>query len=133
MPPLFYAIQSGNRPAVRALLDEGADPNRRTRPGHTALMFAAGYGDAETVRMLLEHGANPRDAGGRASTALARAVGGSADVDHFTIARCQTDVVRALLDADPGLRLPADWNGRFARSAARIGGCRQILALVKER
>jgi hypothetical protein len=44
---------------VRFLLDCGADPNRATDQGFTALMYAAQAGRLEDVRLLLDRGANP--------------------------------------------------------------------------
>lgn len=51
---LMVAAYKGNREAVAALLDKGAEPNR---PGWTALHYAASVGNVEIVRMLLEKSA----------------------------------------------------------------------------
>lgn len=49
---LMMAAFKGNKPAVLALLDKGAQVNR---PGWTALHYAAAAGDTEIMRILLEH------------------------------------------------------------------------------
>ena len=42
--PLMRAARSGDAPAMRLLLEAGADPRLKTRDGNNALMFAAGVG-----------------------------------------------------------------------------------------
>ena len=61
--PLYAAIQNGNEPAVRYLLEHGADPNRmgntwKTGPG--VLGFAASAGNLGIVQALVEAGADVR-------------------------------------------------------------------------
>lgn len=58
---------------VRLLLEHGADPNRLTRWGYTALHQAIRRDNAvETVSLLLDHGATPAVAAhGRSATAMA--------------------------------------------------------------
>ncbi len=72
---LLAAIQAGSNARVKALLEEGADPNVTDSEGVPALMNAVLYGDAEMVRMLLGRGAvvNTRDSAG--GTALLWAAG----------------------------------------------------------
>ncbi|MGH9873341.1 MAG: ankyrin repeat domain-containing protein [Pyrinomonadaceae bacterium] len=55
---------------VRFLLDRGADPNRSTREGYTALMYAAQAGRLEDVRLLLDRGANPNAVARNKATAI---------------------------------------------------------------
>ncbi len=54
---LMRASAFGRKSAVRAMLDEGADPNARGPRGATALMFAASGGHLDVVKDLIEHGA----------------------------------------------------------------------------
>ncbi|TFW10560.1 ankyrin repeat domain-containing protein [Oxalobacteraceae bacterium OM1] len=51
---LMIASFKGNIPAVKALLEKGAEPNR---PGWTALHYAASEGHDEIVRILLDKSA----------------------------------------------------------------------------
>jgi hypothetical protein len=55
---LVEATKAGNAPAVKQLLETGADVNQLDPDGWTALNWAAGKGDLEMIRLLLEHGAD---------------------------------------------------------------------------
>ncbi|MDH3271469.1 MAG: ankyrin repeat domain-containing protein [Gemmatimonadota bacterium] len=55
--PLHLAARSGHPMIVAALLEAGADANRWTDTGVTALHFAAQANDAASVRALVQHGA----------------------------------------------------------------------------
>ena len=57
--PLAIASAENHDSAVTALLDAGADPNRKNDLGRTALMFASSYGYTDIVSQLLDHKANP--------------------------------------------------------------------------
>src|SRR5262249_46547401 len=54
------AAMAGNRDALRALLQSGADVNTSLADGMTALHYAAIKNDAEMASMLLVAGANPK-------------------------------------------------------------------------
>jgi ankyrin repeat protein len=56
-PPITYAAQCGNAPAVRALLAGGADPALGSRFGDTALAVARAAGQEHVVAILIEAGA----------------------------------------------------------------------------
>jgi uncharacterized protein len=56
--PVADATMRGDREAVRALLQQGADVNAAQGDGMTALHWAALEGDLETAKMLLYAGAN---------------------------------------------------------------------------
>lgn len=58
MSPLMLAALRGERAAVEALLDRGADPNHVNDDDHHALWFACVHGDPELVSLLLARGAN---------------------------------------------------------------------------
>lgn len=56
---LLVAARKGDLPAVRALLERGADVNAKTAYGATPLSYASDKGHVEVVRLLLERGADP--------------------------------------------------------------------------
>ena len=58
--PVADAAMRGDREAVRALLQKGADVNAARGDGMTALHWSAERGDAEMTDMLLYAGANPK-------------------------------------------------------------------------
>ncbi len=130
---LITAIHTHQMTMVEFLLEAGADPNMALPSGFTALMMAAGYGEPSVVRLLLAHGADARARTRDGRTPLNAAVGGSSDIDKFTVASCQSDTVKVLLDAAPTIRLREGWPDRFARLAARIGGCADVLRRVDAR
>ena len=114
-PPLMHAIHKNRSAAVAALLEAGADPNERASGGSTALIMAAGYGYAEMVRLLLAYGADPRMVDANGDSALTVAVSGVPDIDKFTLGSCQSETVKALLDAAPDLTVGTNLWGRMAR------------------
>ena len=136
--PLMHAIhtrQSAHSPAARlgaieALLEAGADPNGRSRKGATPLIMAAGYGATDMVELLLAAGANPRLQTPNGGTALSAAVGGTGDLDHFTLGQCQTDTVKAILARAPDLRLGDRLWDRLALRLARWSGCTDVVRMV---
>ena len=122
-PALMHAIHKNQLASAGALLDAGADPDARARDGQTALMMAAGYGNTAMVRLLLDRGADPRLETSRGLSALTLAVSGVADIDRFTLGKCQCETVKILLDRDPDLKLRDNiWNhlalhaAKFARA-----------------
>lgn len=56
---LQLAVLADSEPAVKALLAQGADPNRRDHVGKTVLFNAVGSVKPATIALLLRHGANP--------------------------------------------------------------------------
>src|SRR5262249_22750866 len=57
--PLMWAVNRGNLPLIRFLIDAGADVNAKDREKHnesTVLMYAQRI---DTAELLLRHGANP--------------------------------------------------------------------------
>ena len=91
---LVTAAQSGDNEAVRALLDQGMDPDFLEHGGITPLYMATLNGQQAIVELLLERGASPEGAEGKLGRPLCFAVSGS-----------HTGIVKALLQAgaDPKL------------------------------
>ena len=56
--PLIAAASLGRLPELVALLEHGAEVNRVSRDGETALTKAAKYNQVEAARLLIEHGAD---------------------------------------------------------------------------
>ena len=56
---LVSAVMRHDLPAVRELLESGADPEGRHPVGSSVLMTASKRGDVELLRLLLKHGADP--------------------------------------------------------------------------
>ena len=128
--PLLHAIHTGQAAAVDLLLQSGADPKRAAGELQPLLM-AVGTGNARIVRRLLEAGADPRSD----DAIFLTAVGGGAlsDLDNPLLGRCNTDVVRALLDRAPDLRLRESVRSRVALAFARLNNCGDVLRLACRR
>ena len=127
--PLLHAIHKGRRPAIDALLATGADVHKRS--GHLSpLMMAVGNGQVDIVRRLLAAGADPRaDGPGIFPTAVAG--GALTDIENPLLGRCNADVVKALLDHDPSLRLPRNARGHLSLLFARLNNCEDVLRLAR--
>jgi len=84
---LLAAVAANNREAVFRLLDDGANPNVRSRKGLTALMLAAGRANTEVVRALLDRGADALAVEPRAGNSVLHVAcqGGSAEVVHLLL------------------------------------------------
>jgi len=85
---LVLAAAAGQDAVLRALLQRGADIERRGDDGFTALGAAAFQGQRSAVRLLLRAGADPRRLGATGQTAL-----------HLASTAGRLDVVLALLQA----------------------------------
>lgn len=127
--PLLHAIHKGQRSAIDALLAGGADVHKRSG-GLSPLMMAVGNGQADLVRRLLAAGADTRADG---PGILATAVSGGAltDIENPLLGTCNADVVRALLERDPTLRLPRNPRGHLSLWFARFNNCAEVLRLVQ--
>jgi hypothetical protein len=68
--PLLIASMTGNKDAVTALLDLGADVNKPDREGLTALSWATLANRVEVVRLLLSRKADPDRVDSYGMTAL---------------------------------------------------------------
>jgi hypothetical protein len=126
--PLMHAIHKDQLPSVRTLLELDADVNR-SAGGTTPLIMAAGYGYTDIVEALLKAGADARATARDGANALEAAFGGSPDLDHFTVGRCQTATVEALLTKDPGLKIKEESE---AFKTAEKAGCKEEIALLSQ-
>jgi ankyrin repeat protein len=127
--PLLHAIHKGRRPAIDALLAAGADVHKKS--GHLSpLMMAVGNGQADIVRRLLAVGADPR-ADGPGIFPAAVAGGALTDIENPLLGQCNADVVKALLDRDPSLRLPRNARGHLSLLFARLNNCEEVLRLAR--
>jgi ankyrin repeat protein len=95
---LMDAAQWGSAAAVKALLDQGADPNTRNDVGATPLMRAVN--DLAKTRLLIDRGANvnARSDDGRTPLLIAAGLSGAAPVVKLLIERGANVAVKA-----PGL------------------------------
>lgn len=112
--PLHDAAQSGNAATLRALLDNGHDPNVKNGAGQTPLHLAAGEGHLDCMTLLIEHGAKVNARNRDLRTPLHRAAW-----------RGRNEAVRLLLAAgadinarDKGGRMEGGWTPlRLARKS----------------
>ena len=58
MTPLSACLEHGNVDVAKCLLEAGADKNRATKDGWTALHICSENGHADVVKCLLEAGAD---------------------------------------------------------------------------
>ncbi|GMR20559.1 MAG: hypothetical protein BMS9Abin36_1155 [Gammaproteobacteria bacterium] len=74
---LFTAIGKGRLSTVRALLDQGVNPNISTKDGVTPLIYAAAKGYGDVIPLLVERGAdvNVKDKQGHSALSIARSKG----------------------------------------------------------
>ncbi|TGN18951.1 ankyrin repeat domain-containing protein [Leptospira idonii] len=70
MTPLMVASKEGHDEVVRVLLAFRANPNAKSRNGHTALMMAAYNRYPKVVKLLLDAGADPNIQSDAGHTAL---------------------------------------------------------------
>jgi ankyrin repeat protein len=130
--PLLHAVHKQKPAAVALLLARGADPNAAAG-GMTALMMAADDPRPEMVKTLLDYGADPRVPGPGGATPLSQAVSGGAftDItDRPLLGGCHPATVRAFIERDPTLRVPANAAGHSAVWWARFHGCDEVLRLI---
>jgi ankyrin repeat protein len=121
--PLMYAVLYADAQAMKALLDNGADPNARNDAGATALMWAVP--DVEKTKLLLDRGANPNARSEDARTPLLIAAG------SFDSA----PAVKLLLDkgADPNVKAPFLFGETAAVTAAAVVGNDAAMRLLLDR
>jgi ankyrin repeat protein len=134
---LMHAVHKRSAGAVTLLLERGANPNAVEYEGQLVpLLMAAGDGDPvipAIVRRLLEHGANPRYRGEWGETPLALALSGGAFTDltdRPLLGGCRPATVRAILEADPEIRLDDNSASKRAYLFARFHGCVDSIQMI---
>jgi ankyrin repeat protein len=125
--PLLHAIHKSRPAAVDLLLRAGADP-KLAAGGVQPLLMAVGTGNAPIVRRLLDAGADPLSDD---RIVLAAVSGGAlSDLDNPLLGRCNTDVLKALQQKAPDLRVPRGHRGHVAMIFARLNHCTDVVALA---
>ena len=99
--------------------------NARGDGGSNPLLMAAGYGYADIVGILLDHGADPHVQTSHGENALNMAILGVPDIDRFTLAGCQNDALRVLVQRVPDLKLYDS-----PVTAAKLKGCAGMSKLL---
>ena len=79
-------IRAGNFEAVKAMVENGTDINRKST-GLTPLMFAARYNKADIVQLLIDNGAKLKTKSERGYTALEYAKMSKAHESYKVIAK----------------------------------------------
>ncbi|GGQ64904.1 hypothetical protein [Streptomyces pilosus] len=105
---LVAAVQAGDVEAVRASLDEGADPDAPGDHGLPVLCAAVAAFDSAVAAVLVEGGADPDRVLPDGTTPLWRAVDGGSPA-----------VLTAVLGDEPRLRLPEEARERLLALARR--------------
>ena len=126
--PIMHAVHKNQIEAVTALIIAGADVNRLTPHGSSALEMAVANGQTDMVRRLLDAGADPRH-----PAVFVAAVSGGAfsDIERPWFGECHTDVVRALVEKAPDLKLPDNDDGYLSMFFAQWNGCSEVIRLVQ--
>ena len=120
--PLARAAMSGDKAAVRALVEQKADVNAPLADGTTALHWAVRAGDLETVDLLIRGGASVKSADRYGLTPLS-----------IACSNADAAMVRKLLDAGADVN-SADPNGETVlMTAARTEGAADVVKLLLER
>jgi ankyrin repeat protein len=142
--PLMRAAKSLDVPAMRVLLDGGADPELKNRNSATALMFAAGLGRSgfggkteeeaiEAVTLCLDRGADINAVNGNGQTALHVAVEQSAAVVALLASRgAKLDIKDKQGHTPLDVALGDAPSGRGA-APARAAGARETTAALLRR
>lgn len=122
-PAIHFAAREGHLEAVQRLLDAGADPEWNGLHDGSLIAMARERGHTRVARLLEQS----RDRRGRI-------VGGTDDHPvHAAITRGDTDEVRRLLDADPGLVDVGNAAGAAPLHRAVGRGVHDLVALLLDR
>ena len=115
---LFHAVSNNQAVLAISLLQQGADPNVKTRLGYTALTEAAAMNFCELVRRLIAYGAEMNSVDADGCTAMMHGA-----------RRGQADVVKLLISYGAN-RVYCDKFGNTARSLAKQAGHMDVHELL---
>jgi hypothetical protein len=129
--PLLHAVHKGQVAAAQRLLERGASVNGDI--GRQALLMAVRYSHPQMVRLLLVHGIDPAADGMNGERMVLAALGGPSLDPDTPRTRCgrRTDVMRALLERRPELRVGDGVAPAVALWYARFRGCGRLAALAE--
>ena len=118
--PVLLAAEIGNRQAMKALLDAGADPEIANGRGQKAMHLVVRRDDSEGLNLLVEAGADPNSRDAHGQTPL-----------HLAFESGAADLVQELLDAgaDPFAR--REGGDTPLHVAAAIGKAETIALLIR--
>lgn len=124
--PLVLAASAAEDDVVRYLLAHGADENRKSLSGNTALSDAVSAGNYHTVKLLLKHGAHVHSVfgpGGRLPARLAESKSPRyVVIRELLIATCrQTGILMGSAIPFQNARWSSGWIGRRDHSPSRSG------------
>ena len=123
-PRLIDAAKTGDLPAARRLLGEGADVDARDEEGATPLMLASSAGDLEMVKALLAAGAAVNAHTESGWTALSKAA------YNAELKRGFADVAQALIGAGADIEAPIGYGVRPLMLAAGYGETAVVKVLL---
>jgi len=116
---IFSASASDNINGLRALLDEGINPNTKNASGNTPLMAAALTGSLNTARLLLIKGAGVNIQNDLGLTAL-----------HIAASKGGNRVVKTLINAGAEVDLQDEHGNTALMSAALSGNLNAAQSLI---
>lgn len=124
--PLAMACDHGLLPAVKALIQQGADVNWRSAAGATAIKYAAAGGHADCLRSVL-------DAGGAAAAYDSEGFSPIHNAADSGSVEALSVLLSAGVDVDLPIRAPSDDAGRTALNRAGAFGNREAVEYLLDK
>jgi len=117
---LMKAVRAGDVARMKAMLEEGADPNGTDQQGTPALMNAVLYSSPQAVKLLIERGANPNAKNAGGSNALVWAAG-------------NPEKARILIEAGADVNAVSPMGRTALHNAAAVSGGAPIVKMLLEK